>query len=478
MTETSSVRTESPPAAAGASSGRRALLILLFIVAAALVGWVEIATWRQLEGAKREFAEANLETFYLGLHLRETVLRMNGAVLRYQLSGDDAERDGFRREARELTERLTQTRAHLTTPAERELTEQVHRSYEMYLTEMAGLLERNLRGVRRDSASQMQTQIVAKSEALLGLAQRLVEAQRTALNRFFGSSGAVLGSLQRLLLISVVLLLGAVATIAVVVYRATVTPLRQQLHQSQTLIERQEKLAALGVLAAGVAHEVRNPLTAIKFRLFSLKNELPAGCADNEDLAVIHHEIDRLERIVRDFLQFARPSTPDKLKVDVEALLREVRDLLQPELQKRGVRVELEPVEPGAAASFVQGDRQQLQQVLINLIQNAADSIRREGVITLRVRAGGASQSKSTGPAVVLEVSDTGEGIPPEVEKRIFDPFFSTKEGGTGLGLAIAARIVENHDGFIQYSTRRQRGTTFSIVLPKVLPDERANPPH
>jgi signal transduction histidine kinase len=109
-----------------------------------------------------------------------------------------------------------------------------------------------------------------------------------------------------------------------------------------------------------------------------------------------------------------------------------------------------------------------MKQVLINLVQNAADSIGREGTITLRARAARKTLPNGEKNAVVLEVTDTGKGIPVEVQKRLFDPFFTTKDNGTGLGLSIAARIVQKHGGLLQYQTRVNQGTTFDIVLPQV----------
>jgi signal transduction histidine kinase len=237
-------------------------------------------------------------------------------------------------------------------------------------------------------------------------------------------------------------------------------------------VARQEKLASLGVLAAGVAHEIRNPLTAIKFRLFSLKNSLPPAMAENEDATVIANEITRLERIVRDFLQFARPSEPELIEVPVRRMLREVADLLRPQLQKETIALTLEESED----AWVRADTQQIKQVLINLIRNSADSIERNGMIVLRLHHE-AGFARRGGSAVVVEVADNGKGIPPEVRKRLFDPFFTTKEGGTGLGLPIAARIVERHGGELRYQTELRRGTTFSIVLPRVLKDETQNTP-
>jgi signal transduction histidine kinase len=119
---------------------------------------------------------------------------------------------------------------------------------------------------------------------------------------------------------------------------------------------------------------------------------------------------------------------------------------------------------------LVSGDTGHLKQVLINLVRNAAEAIEGEGGITLRARADHARLNGVMRDVAVLEVADTGRGIPPEVEKRLFDPFFSTKETGTGLGLSTAARIVEKHGGLLQYQTRVGHGTTFGIILPLLDP--------
>jgi signal transduction histidine kinase len=121
----------------------------------------------------------------------------------------------------------------------------------------------------------------------------------------------------------------------------------------------------------------------------------------------------------------------------------------------------------GCPSAYVRIDGQQLKQVLINLVQNAADSIGKDGTVTLRLRLDTRPLSNHNTEVVILEVADTGKGIPPDVEKRLFDPFFTTKESGTGLGLSIAARIVENHGGALQYQTQVNRGTVFGIVLPR-----------
>lgn len=295
-----------------------------------------------------------------------------------------------------------------------------------------------------------------------------LDGDRAEVERLVSETDATLNRLQRFLFLSLLGLVASGAIVVVLIYRRMIAPLRSNLTETRAIIERQEKLASLGVFATGIAHEIRNPLTAIKVRVFSLKAGQRPGTSDHEDLEVIENEIDRLERIVRDFLQFARPAEPDLQTIPAATLLRAAGDLLASDLAKRSVTLRLE-LETEAA---VCADPDKMKQVLINFIQNAADSMEAGGTITLRARVDRQALQGRGGPAVVLEISDTGSGIPAEVQRRLFDPFFTTKENGTGLGLCIAARIVEKHGGVIDYQTQFNRGTTFSIALPLASNDE------
>ena len=189
---------------------------------------------------------------------------------------------------------------------------------------------------------------------------------------------------------------------------------------------------------------------------------MPPDVAENEDARTISEELNRLDRIVKDFLQFARPAEPDLVRVPADRVLQEVQELMKSELEQAGTDLKLEVSHP----AWILADTYQFKQVLINLIQNAADSMGKNGVITLGLKTGAATFAGKHRSAAILSVRDTGKGIPAEVQKRLFDPFFTTKEGGTGLGLAIAARIVEKHGGILRYRTEVNRGTTFEIVLP------------
>jgi len=230
-------------------------------------------------------------------------------------------------------------------------------------------------------------------------------------------------------------------------------------------VEQQEKMASLGLLAAGVAHEIRNPLTAIKAALYTQQKKLAAGALVHDDVKIVEREISRLEKIVTDFLKFARPAEPEFQIIAADLLLLETRLFLGPQLERHNIQVLQEP----GAPLYVKVDPAQLKQVLINLVQNAADSIGTGtgGIIRLRARATRKPALNGEASTVILEVADTGKGILPEAQKRIFDPFFTTKESGTGLGLSIAARIVQKNGGCLQFQTQVNRGTTFGILLPQ-----------
>jgi signal transduction histidine kinase len=179
---------------------------------------------------------------------------------------------------------------------------------------------------------------------------------------------------------------------------------------------------------------------------------------------VVEKEIVRLERIVNDFLLFARPADPELAAISASQPLKEVEALLTTPLSKVGIRL----VREQSDEFSLRADMAQLKQILINLVQNAADSTSSGGTVTLRARRDRKRLTNHETDVVVLEVADNGRGIPPDVEKRLFDPFFTTKENGTGLGLSIAARMVEKQGGALQYQTRLNYGTTFGIILPEV----------
>lgn len=280
---------------------------------------------------------------------------------------------------------------------------------------------------------------------------------------FQARTDASLTRLQRFLFVALLCLLLSGATIIVLAYRRMITPLRNTLTESRAIIERQEKLASLGVFATGIAHEIRNPLTAIKVRLFTLKQSHRPGTSEHEDIQVIGSEIDRLELIVKEFLQFARPAEPEFRTLPLRKILEDIQQLLEREFARKSIGLKIE----AEADELIRVDPNKFKQVLLNLAQNGAQAISGRGTVTLRSRFDKRVLHGLMRPVVIIDIVDTGCGMPLEIQKRLFDPFFTTKEQGTGLGLPIAARIIEKHGGTIEYQTAAGQGTTFSIILPR-----------
>ncbi len=289
------------------------------------------------------------------------------------------------------------------------------------------------------------------------------EGAAGAINAFLSLRGDARSYLQPLFYTLVAtLIVQCILTIMAFHNRMVVVPLRAKLIEDGTAIEHQRKLGHFARLATGLAHEIRNPLTAINVRLFTLQKSLSKGTNEHGDASLIRNEIDRLEQILKNFLKLARPSEPKFAMLTAEPALREVQDLLAPQLQRHAVMMKQE----GVVDTPFLADPLQLKQVLINLIQNAADSIGEKGSITLRARQGQSRLGGHSVKSVILEVEDTGSGMAPEVQERLFDPFFSTKESGTGLGLAIAAKIIDQHKGTLDFETRPGHGTKFRVILP------------
>jgi signal transduction histidine kinase len=235
------------------------------------------------------------------------------------------------------------------------------------------------------------------------------------------------------------------------------------LQRTQTELLHKEKLASMGQLAAGVAHEINNPLGTISLYAGALQKELPPSDARREDLTVILRETDRCKTIVADLLNFARQQEVLTQETDLHALLEASIEAVRPQPAFQDVEI-LRHFDP--ELPHLEADPSQLLQVFVNLLNNAAESITGPGTITVTTRG--------VAPWVEVEIRDTGCGIPEEHLAKLFTPFFTTKPPGrgTGLGLSIVYGIIKIHRGQITVTSRPGEGTTFTVTLPLRLPHE------
>jgi signal transduction histidine kinase len=235
----------------------------------------------------------------------------------------------------------------------------------------------------------------------------------------------------------------------------------QVLKQRQEQLIRSEKMAALGQLSAGIAHEVRNPLTSFKIFIQSLEKEMDLEDHQKEDFRIIMKEIDRINENITRFLNFARPEEPLFQAIKVNSLLQDTINLMGAKLKNSGIRLDiLLPDEHPP----VEGDPRQLTQVFLNLLLNAIEAMPHGGTLTIRsvVKVNPDTLQES----LQTMIKDTGHGIPEKDQPYLFDPFFTTKAGGTGLGLSIVYSIIQKHNGRIEVESELGKGSSFILSLP------------
>jgi signal transduction histidine kinase len=282
-------------------------------------------------------------------------------------------------------------------------------------------------------------------ETHLRIAMRLddvIRAERRALLRVTGEFGA----------------LGAVFVLAIAFggLRQRYGILSQRHAQAQEALRRRDRLTAMGEMASTVAHEIRNPLNAIAMSAQRLAREYPKGDTDEatELVGVIQREASRIDGRVQQFLEFARPRPLNLSEIQIGDLLQEVATALSPLAGSRAVGLEATPSQP----IVMKADPDQLRQALENLVRNAVEATPPEGRITL--------SAQRRGKTIVINVRDTGPGIPANVLPHIFDLYFTTKRDGTGVGLALVQQIASAHGGIVSVDSQPGSGTRMSLELP------------
>jgi len=235
---------------------------------------------------------------------------------------------------------------------------------------------------------------------------------------------------------------------------------QSELERSRETLLQAEKMALVGKLAAGTAHSIRNPLTSVSMRLFSLSRSLDLSPNQKEDFEVISKEIRHIDTIVQNFLEFARPPKLKMQKVSPSDVVDAVMQLLQHRVRSYDVNIRVEREHP---LREIQVDPEQLREALVNLVINACEAMKEGGLILIQEEE---RFGEAVGSAVVIRVIDNGPGIPESIQARVFDPFFTTKEEGTGLGLSIAYRVIQEHGGQLDVKSKEGEGTSFTITLP------------
>ncbi len=442
---------------------RRRLVALVAALVVAVLICVKLAVEVQRDASDklRQLAHVELDAAMLARQFRAGVDDLHGALLRVGADAPDDSIAVIEGKRRELSGWLSARQASALSEGEKKIVDQIAAETRSYFAKLDALsVQTNgwSEGLDRDAIVMFDD----NANRLQSIADDFAAAHDEGLRQLLEASLSSLRWMRTLIFVCLGLLLAAIAVVVIFLYGDVVRPLREQLVDTETLLAKREKLAALGTLAAGVAHEIRNPLTAIKARLYTLRR-LPSSEESREDVQAITNEVDRLERIVRDVLGYARPADAALSPVELSAWLREFGAFVKPELTGAGIDLTVETT----IAVGVEIDPNQLRQIMLNLVRNAQEAFEgNPGRIDLALRRERGAVRGKMGEVALLSVTDNGPGIPLNLQPRLFDPFFTTKSAGTGLGLSIVARLVDNLGGEIKFQSAPGAGTRFLVCLP------------
>lgn len=299
-------------------------------------------------------------------------------------------------------------------------------------------------------------------EELKDFFYKALTAEETILGREFALQGS--GG-TRIIAISLSALLSGDRIAGTIIHIEDITEKRKK----ETQLRRAESLAALTTLAAGVAHEINNPLGSISIRIQLLEKLIrakdPDRAAMDKHLNVVKEEMDRLKHIVVDFLFAVRPMDIQLMSEDPGPVVEEIAELVQPEADRKGIELRLSV---GNDLPRVLMDKRLIKQALLNLIQNAMAAMPDGGTLGI--------DAEYADDELRIAVSDTGMGIPEELLTKIFEPYFTTKKSGTGLGLTITFKIIKEHAGDISLESKEGRGSVFTIHLPVPQKEKKSLP--
>ena len=433
-----------------------AYTVATFLVLATIGGaWLSMRALSQMDKIHEAADDLELRKFRIAGKIRAQLHRLSATSLRYQLTGDKAYREQFTSYREELRSFVGEMAPALKTEEEKELLNTINGSLGTYFEEAEELIA--ARGEQSADGPTVERVERARAKLLeiVDLANQLGDSRREEFLANLGRAERSAEAMRKLILYGIIALVILFATVALLFYRAFIVPLKGQLSSAREISSQKEQLAHVGTLAAGIAHEIRNPITAMKARTFALNELVEKDSPASKQTRVIESELNRLERIVRDFLDYARPSEPNIQDVNISELLSDIEGGVRLEMDERGVAFALR----SDSVAKLRIDPNQIRQVILNLLRNAAESCDAGGDGSVVLAA-----DEHDG-VVTITVEDNGIGIAGGVQQKIFEPFYTKKHGGTGLGLPIARTILRKHQSDLTLESKKGTGTRFRFSL-------------
>ena len=475
----------------------RVYTVLISLVAITLVGGL-IMVWYtyRMESLLADLVDKNLAAYQVAEALESALVQQSGDASHFLLDGDTRWLENLDEHRRTFRAQIEEARALTLSGSQKQILDQIESEYLRYIILKDQSIE-FYKARDTDTGDRLLKEVSKHFSKVLELCRQFKDfyTKRIALLKEQSYAQA-----ERLRLIAgtavlVVLLLGVV--LAFVLVNDILEPLRrlaqeanpgarpeetedevkalsrsvrgliEGFDQTQTELEKSrehllqaEKMVVVGKLAASMAHSIRNPLTSVKMRLFSLDRSLDLNPQQREDFQVISEEVVHIDSLVQSFLEFSRPPKLRMQMISPSEIVDLALKLMTHRLESYQVSVQVERHE---RLPVVEADPDRLKEVLVNIMVNACEAMKGGGAIVIREEE---TLDASLGQVAVVRIRDNGPGIEEGLRARIFEPFFTTKEEGSGLGLSIAVRIVEEHGGRLNLESRKGQGAEFSLILP------------
>jgi signal transduction histidine kinase len=475
----------------------RIFLVLTALVMITLLGGL-IMVWYtyRMETLLTELIDKNVAAFEKAEALESALVNQKGFVSYYFLDGNPEWLKHLGEYRQIFRDRLAEARSLVSTEAEKNLIDRIESEYTGYITLKDRVIEFYTTG-QREQGAELHKRVRIHFFKVLEFTEEYKNLYAQKISRIRDTSYAQAKKLRVVAGTAVLLVLILAVFLAFVLVNNILGPLRrlareadreagsarsddevkalsrsvrgliENMDHTQTELEKSrehllqaEKMVLVGKLAAGMAHSIRNPLTSVKMRLFSLDRTLHLSEHQKDDFQVISEEILHIDTIVQNFLEFSRPPKLKMQPISPSEVVDLVLRLLEHRLESYNVEVRLHRQQP---LREIQGDPERLKEVLVNVIENACEAMEGGGSITIHEEA---HSDATLGRVVEIRLADNGPGVPESIKAKILEPFFSTKEEGSGLGLSIATRIVEEHGGRLELTSKEGEGSTFSIILP------------
>lgn len=475
------------------------IYVILFALIAITLGGGLVMVWYtyQMQALLQHITEKNLAAFQATEGLETALINQKGFVSYYFLEGDPSWLKRLEKYRHRFRKRLSQAKKRTDSEQEKKALETIEAEYNRYVTTKDKVIHHYKAGARKSGAA-LHEEVRQHFFRILELTEEFKNQQLQKIQNARQKNQDQAAHLRIIAWSAVfaVLLLGVL--LALVLTTQILVPVRKlalkadrekktshtpvdevaalsqglndlienidhsqsELEKSQEVLLHAEKLTLVGKLAAETAHSIRNPLTSVKMRLFSLARRLELPPNQKEDLNVITEEINHIDTIVENFLEFSRPPKLRKQYISPSDIIDLAIKLLRQRLETCRVQVKMERKD---LLPPIKADPEQFKEALLNILLNACEAMQDGGFIVISEKI---EPNIQHGESIVIRISDNGPGIAKSIQNVIFQPFFTTKDDGTGLGLSIAVQIIKQHGGSLTLISEKNEGAVFVISIP------------